>query len=167
MKVYLINRKDVIVFQDGKALKVFKEKKYEYVLPKVGEDNEFELNFVKKSEFSRPLWWLYAALFWIIGIMGFCTSAYSKNTDSLNCSMKYTGRGNSLRVTFYHSNPKYASQGAALTVDEGERVLLRNCSYVANPKARSRKKIYSLLSGFARLGVIILIIFLGVSAITG
>ena len=120
MRVYLNNRKDVYVFRNGEALSILRDKGKEYVEVDVQEGEEYTLEFVKKSEFSRPLWFVYAIVFWIIGIMGFFTPKFSKNTFSLNCKMTAKATNRPLTLFFNVSNYKYAPNVALKVVGEGD-----------------------------------------------
>lgn len=166
MRVYLTNRKDVYVFRDGKALSILRDKGKEYVEVDVQEGEEYTLEFVKKSEFSRPLWFVYAIVFWIIGIMGFFTPKFSKNTFSLNYKMTAKATDRPLTLFFNVSNYKYAPNVALKVVGEGE-VSIEDEKYVEDKVARSRRKFYSLLSGVLRLAVIVIVAIAIVKKIIG
>ena len=90
MKVYLLNRADVRVFCDGKLLPIRREAGTEYIQTDKADGETVVLRLVRKHELSRPLWALYALLFWIVGIMGFFTPRYSKFPHSLDCSVSFT-----------------------------------------------------------------------------
>ena len=156
MRVYLNNRKDVYVFYGGEALDILREKGKEYVEFDAQEGEDYTLEFVKKSEFSRPLWFVYAIVFWIIGIMGFFTPKFSKNTFSLNCKMTAKATSKPLTIFFNVSNPKYAPNVALKVVGEGD-VILEDEKYVVDKAAKVRRKIYALLSGVLRLAIIVIV----------
>ena len=156
MRVYLSNRKDVYVFYRDEALDIKREKGKEYVEVDLQEGEEYTLEFVKKSEFSRPMWFVYAILFWIVGIMGFFTPKFSKNTFSLNCKMTAKATSNPLTVFFNVSNPKYAPNVALKVVGEGD-VLLEGEKYAEDKTAKARRKVYALLSGVLRLAIIVIV----------
>ncbi|MDE6613963.1 MAG: hypothetical protein K2K24_00480 [Clostridia bacterium] len=156
MRVYLSNRKDVYVFHNGEALDIMRHKGKEYVEFDVPEGEEYTLEFVKKSEFSRPMWFVYAIVFWIIGVMGFFTPKFNKNTFSLNCKMTAKAKSQPLILFFNLSNPKYAPNVAIKVVGEGE-VLLEDEKYVEDKTAKFRRKVYSFLSGITRLAIIVII----------
>ena len=75
MKVYLINRADIQVFCDGKRLRINREGGKEYVETDKTDGQPVTLRFLRKHELSRPFWWLYALLFWVLGVMGFFHAA--------------------------------------------------------------------------------------------
>lgn len=166
MKVYMNNRKDVYVFYRGEALDIRREKGKEYVEFDVQEGEDYTLEFVKQSEFSRPMWFVYAVIFWIIGIMGFFTPKFSKNTFSLNCKMTAKATSYPLTLFFNVSNPKYAPGVALKVVGVGE-VLFEDEKYVVDKTAKTRRKIYSLLSGVARLAIIAIVAVAIVKKIIG
>ena len=166
MRVYLNNRKDVYVFREGKALSILRDKGKEYVEVDVQEGEEYTLEFVKKSEFSRPLWFVYAIVFWIIGIMGFFTPKFSKNTFSLNCKMTAKASSQPLTLFFNVSNPKYAPNVAIKVIGDGD-VLLEDEKYVVDKTAKARRKVYSLLSGVLRLAIIVIVAIAIVKKIIG
>ena len=158
MKIFLHNRKDVKVFQNSAPLKVYYEKGNEYVLPALDENGKYEVQFVKKSEFSGSMWFLKALLFWIIGILGFFTPKYAKCTHSLNCSVSGIDDGNPIDVTFIHPHPK-AQLCAGVKVKQ-ESVDVKDAEYVADKDATKRKKTYSALTVLIRIAAIILAIAL-------
>lgn len=168
MKVYLHNRKDIKVFQDGKPLKIYYKGGVEYVEPQVGSGGYFELNFIKKSEFSGGLWFVRALLFWIVGIMGFFTPRYAKCVHSLDCKMRAKALTDSdaINVSFIHPNPRYGV-GAGVKVREESVSSLNGDSYIVDKKAAKRKRLYTLLSAVLRLAVIALVIALIIKTAVG
>ena len=78
MKIFLINRSDVLLFSDDKKLKVGKENGREYIDAPVLHNGKIILRAIRKPELSYPNWWLYSAFFWIIGILGLFTPRYSR-----------------------------------------------------------------------------------------
>ena len=90
MKVYLINRRDVAVFQGEKQLCVKRKGGAEFVEPVAADGEEVTLRFYRRSEFAAKNWWLYVMFFWIIGICGICTPRYGKFVHALDCKVKFT-----------------------------------------------------------------------------
>ena len=87
MKIFLINRSDVLLFSDDKKLKVGKENGREYIDAPVLPDGRIVLRAIRKPELSYPNWWLYSAFFWIIGILGLFTPRYSRFDYALDCNV--------------------------------------------------------------------------------
>ncbi|MDE6275881.1 MAG: hypothetical protein K2M75_05010 [Clostridia bacterium] len=165
MKIYLYNRKDIKVFQNSQPLKINYKNGREYVEPQVDEQGRFEVEFVKKSEFSGGLWFIKALLFWIIGIMGFFTPKYAKCNHSLDCKVSGVDGNVPLNVSFIHPNPKYGVCAGVKLKEEG--YLVEGAEYILDKKSCARKKFYSFLSGIARLAVIVLAVVLIIKAIIG
>ena len=165
MKIFLHNRKDIKVFQNSTPLKIYYQNGSEYVLPEVDENGRYEVQFVKKSEFSGALWVVKVLLFWIIGVMGFFTPKYAKCTYTLDCTISGIDDDKPINVNFFHPNPKY-KVGAGVKVKQ-EYVNVQGAEYILDQKATRRKKLYGFLSGVARLAVIIIAIIAIVKAIIG
>lgn len=168
MKIYLYNRKDVRVFQNSTPLKIYCEQGREYVVPQVGDDGRYQIDFVKKSEFDGALWFLRALLFWIIGIMGIFTPRYSKCTHTLDCRLYGFGDSN-LNVSFIHPSGKVGECTAVKVKETGDTqtAYLEGEKYLLNPTAARRKKFYGFLSAIARLAVIVIVAIVIVKAIIG
>ena len=165
MKILLHNRKDIKVFQNSKPLEIYYKNGNEYVEPQVDEDGHFEVQFVKKSEFSGGLWWVKALLFWIIGIMGFFTPKYAKCNHSLDCKVAGVDGNASLNVSFIHPNPKYGVGVGVKLREQGYEI--QGAEYIVDKKACGRKKLYSFLSGVGRLAVIVLAVVVIIKSIIG
>ena len=163
MKIFLHNRKDVKVFQNSMPLKIYCENGNEYVMPAVDENGRYEVQFVKRSEFTGALWFVKALLFWIVGIMGFFTPKYAKCNHALDCKISGIDDNKPINVSFIHPNPKY-KLGAGVKVKQ-EYVNVQGAEYILDKDACKRKKLYNLLSGVARLAVIVLAIVLIIKAI--
>ena len=78
MKIFLINRSDVLLFSGDKKLKVRKENGREFIDAPVLPDGRIVLRAIRKPELSHSNWWFYAVFFWIIGILGLFTPRYSR-----------------------------------------------------------------------------------------
>lgn len=165
MKIFLHNRKDFKVFQNSAPMKVYCESGNEYVLPQVDENGRYEVQFIKKSEFTGALWFVKALLFWIVGIMGFFTPKYAKCNHSLDCKISGIDDGNPINVSFTHPNSKY-KVGEGVKVRQ-ERVNVQGAEYIVDKTAAKRKKIYNFLSGISRLAIIILAVVIVIKAIIG
>ncbi|MDE7208520.1 MAG: hypothetical protein K2O31_01420 [Clostridia bacterium] len=165
MKIFLHNRKDIKVFQDAKPLKIYCQNGKEYVLPQVDDNGYFQVEFIKKSEFSGALWLFRALFFWIIGIMGFFTPRYSKCNHSLDCQISGIDCGMPLNVSFIHPNSKYGAGVGVKLREEGFNV--DGAEYIVDNKAQKRKKLYSFLSSVLRLALIALIIVVIIKAMIG
>ena len=61
MKVFLINRSDVLFFSGETKLKVKKENGREFIDAPVLQDGKIVLRIIRKPELSYPNWWLYSA----------------------------------------------------------------------------------------------------------
>lgn len=165
MKIFLHNRKDVKVLQNGLPLKVQYKSGQEYVEPTIGDDGAFEISFVKRSEFSGAFWFLKAVAFWIIGIMGFFTPKYAKCSHALDCKLSGVDNGEALNVSFIHPNPRYGAVTGVKVRENG--VSLDGENYVPDNKAYKRRKAYKLISGILRLGVIAFVVYVIIKAIIG
>ena len=165
MKIFLHNRKDIKVFQNSQPLKVFCQKGNEYVEPQVDADGLFEVQFVKKSEFSGALWFVRVLLFWIVGVMGFFTPKYAKCNHALDCKVSGVDGGVPLNVSFIHPNPKYGVGVGVKLREEG--YLVEGAEYILDKKSCARKRLYSFLSAMGRLAVIVLVVVLIIKAIIG
>ena len=159
MKVYLLNRADVRVFCDGKLLPICREAGTEYIQTDKADGETVVLRLVRKHELSRPLWALYALLFWIVGIMGFFTPRYSKFPHSLDCSVSFAENKNAvLRLRFSHFLDETGTRNApAVSVIEGS-AQLENFLYTADNTARKRRRIYTACSWIARIILIAAIV---------
>ena len=87
MKIFLINRSDVLLFSDDKKLKVGKENGREYIDAPVLPDGRIVLRAIRKPELSHSNWWFYVVFFWIIGILGLFTPRYSRFDYALDCNV--------------------------------------------------------------------------------
>ena len=62
MKIFLINRSDVLLFSDDKKLKVGKENGREYIDAPVLPDGRIVLRAIRKPELSHSNWWFYESV---------------------------------------------------------------------------------------------------------
>ena len=123
MKVFLINRSDVLFFSGETKLKVKKENGREFIDAPVLQDGKIVL---------RIIWWLYSAFFWIIGILGLFTPRYSRFDYALDCNVILDSRQTQdIWLRFNHFvNKKSSIPVAAVTVPEGTVATLENAAYV-------------------------------------
>lgn len=169
MKVYLINRRDVAVFQGEKQLCVKRKGGAEFVEPVAADGEEITLRFYRRSEFAAKNWWLYVMFFWIIGICGICTPRYGKFVHALDCKVKFTADENGrvdLRFTHYLDEKGQREVPAVENVGSGITEMEGNC-YVRDDLALRRRKRYKVLSALARLACFAALVVIVVKAIIG
>lgn len=130
MKIFLINRSDVLLFSDDKKLKVGKENGREYIDAPVLPDGRIVLRAIRKPELSHSNWWFYVVFFWIIGILGLFTPRYSRFDYVLDCNITlYDSQTQNLWLRFNHFiNKKSSIPVAAVTVPEGTVAQIENGS---------------------------------------
>ncbi len=159
MRVYLIDRYDVQVFQNDQRLKVFSENGREYVEPQMDADGTAQLRFVRTHELCAPLWWLSALIFWILGITGLFTPRYSTFYYSLDCTVRVSSDYNGVQLKFckQYKNNKYNNVTEVCVVGDG-RAQIVNGSYQFDEKAAKRRKTYKLLSWLMRIVVIVVVV---------
>ena len=169
MKIFLENRSDEAVYYEGKRLPLKKENKTTYSAEIPDGEGEAEIRIVRRSELSDKFWALFALLFWVIGIMGFFTPRYSKDTDSLDCKIRFTRRAEPL-YTLLDKVPlkrRKVVRGmpppvSCVRLRVGETAQTIEPLYVPDERAARRRKKYKLFSWLARIVLIALIIFLAV-----
>ncbi len=169
MRVYLINRGDVAVFQSENQLTVNRENGAEFVDIAAADGEEVTLRFYRRSEFAAKLWWLYAAFFWIIGVFGICTPRYSKFVHALDCKVKFAAYQNGridLRFAHYLDEKGERAFPAVENVGSG-MVEIEDGFYVRDELSRRRRKRYIVLSNLARLICLVVVIVIVVKAIIG
>lgn len=160
MKVYLINRADVRVLCDGKPLPIRKDAGKEYVETDKTDGETVVLHLVRQHELSRPLWALYAALFWLIGIMGFFTPRYSAFPHRLDCTVTLTeDKSAPLSLRFTHFLDETGARVVPAVCVVAGAAHLDNYLYTADDTARKRRRIYTACSWAARIVLIAAIIF--------
>ena len=158
MKIFLTNRADVQIFCDDKRLPVRKEKGMEYVETGKANGEQVTLRLVRRHELSRPLWLLYAFVFWTVGIFGFFTPRYSPFTPSLDCSMMFfENDAASLRVRFTHYLDETGRRPVPAVTELTGFAYTENPYYQPDPEAKRRRKLYKLFSWLGRLAVIVAI----------
>lgn len=157
MKIYLLNRADVLFFAGEKKLRVLKENGREFLDVPVLSDGKIVLHAVRKPELSYRNWWLYAAFFWIIGILGLFTPKYSRFDYALDCNITLDGsQMQDVWLRFNHFvNKKTGVPVAAVTVSEGTVAQIENAVYVFDKISHRRRKVYKLVSWFMRIAVIV------------
>lgn len=162
MKIFLINRSDVLLFSDDKKLKVGKENGREYIDAPVLPDGRIVLRAIRKPELSYPNWWLYSAFFWIIGILGLFTPRYSRFDYALDCNVILdSGQTQDIWLRFNHFiNKKSSIHVAAVTVPEGTVAQIENAVYTYDKISHRRRKIYQLVSWLMRIAVIVAVCFI-------
>lgn len=162
MKIFLINRSDVLLFSDDKKLKVGKENGREYIDAPVLHNGKIILRAIRKPELSYPNWWLYSAFFWIIGILGLFTPKYSRFDYALDCNIILdSGQTQDIWLRFNHFvNKKAKVSVAAVTVSEGAVATLENAAYVYDKTSHRRRKVYKLVSWLMRVAVIVAVCFI-------
>ena len=162
MKIFLINRSDVLLFSDDKKLKVGKENGREYIDAPVLPDGRIVLRAIRKPELSYPNWWLYSAFFWIIGILGLFTPRYSRFDYVLDCNVILdSGQTQDIWLRFNHFvNKKSSIHVAAVTVPEGTVAQIENAVYTYDKISHRRRKIYQLVSWLMRIAVIVAVCFI-------
>lgn len=168
MRIYLENIKDEAVYYEGKRLALKKENKTHYAEIPDGE-GEAEIRIYRRSELSDKFWALFALLFWVIGIMGFFTPRYAKDTDSLDCKVRFARRAEPLYILLdkvplkrrkvIRGMPPPVSCVRLLV---GETAQATDPFYMPDETAARRRKRYKLFSWLARLVLIALIIFLAI-----
>lgn len=162
MKIFLINRSDVLLFSDDKKLKVGKENGREYIDAPVLPDGRIVLRAIRKPELSYPNWWLYSAFFWIIGILGLFTPRYSRFDYALDCNVILdSGQTQDIWLRFNHFvNKKSSISVDAVTVPEGTVAQIENAVYTYDKISHRRRKIYQLVSWLMRIAVIVAVCFI-------
>ena len=167
MKVFLIDRNDVLVFQDNKRLKVRVENGREFVEPQLNADGTAELQFVRQHELSSRWWWLSAILFWIVGLTGLFTPRYSTFYYSLNCNVKVSEQydGVALRFAKQYRNNRYNNNVSEVYVVGDGRAQISNGSYVYDQKASRRRKLYKVFSWLARIAVVVILVIVIINRI--
>lgn len=162
MKIFLINRSDVLLFSDDKKLKVGKENGREYIDAPVLPDGRIVLRAIRKPELSYPNWWLYSVFFWIIGILGLFTPRYSRFDYALDCNVILdSGQTQDIWLRFNHFvNKKSSIPVAAVTVPEGTVAQIENAVYTYDKISHRRRKIYQLVSWLMRIAVIVAVCFI-------
>lgn len=152
MKVYLINLADVRVFCDGKRLRINREGGKEYVETDKTDGQPVTLRFLRKHELSRPFWWLYALLFWVLGVMGFFTPRYSKFPHSLDCLAHFTeNKQVSLQFRFAHYLDETGQRTVPSVTELTGNAQTENPRYIPNNAAKRRRKIYLFCSWLGRI----------------
>lgn len=162
MKIFLINRSDVLLFSDDKKLKVRKENGREFIDAPVLADGRIVLRAIRKPELSHSNWWLYSAFFWIIGILGLFTPRYSRFDYALDCNVILdSGQTQDIWLRFNHFvNKKSSIPVAAVTVPEGTVAQIENAVYTYDKISHRRRKIYQLVSWLMRIAVIVAVCFI-------
>ena len=157
MKIYLLNRGDVQVFGNGERLVVYREAGKEYVEGTESEDGSVTLRLVRKSEFANRGWFLYALLFWIVGILGLFTPRYSKFSDSLDCTVRIRPGGAVPMLRFAHLTGQSADgEGAEAVTAIGECAAeIDGGYYVCDKAAGRRRTVYKICSWVLRLAVVV------------
>ncbi len=161
MKIYLINRGDIVIFSDGKKLKIFKEKGREFVDAPIMTDGRVFVRAIRRSEFSYRNWWLYSAFFWVIGIFGIFTPKYSRFDYALDCTVSMDG--SQTHDVWLRFNNFVGKKGTipleAVTVSEGTTAKTENAVYIYDKTSHRRRIIYKLASWVLRIILIFIIIF--------
>lgn len=158
MKIFLTNRADVQIFCDDKRLPIRTEKGTEYVETNKPNGEQVILRLVRRHELSRPLWLLYAVVFWIVGLFGFFTPRYSPFTPCLDCRMMFfENNAASLRVRFTHFLDETGRRPVPAVTELTGFTYIENPYYQADPEAKRRRKLYKLWSWLGRLVVIVAI----------
>lgn len=162
MKIFLINRSDVLLFSDDKKLKVGKENGREFIDAPVLPDGRIVLRAIRKPELSHSNWWFYVVFFWIIGILGLFTPRYSRFDYVLDCNITlYDSQTQNLWLRFNHFiNKKSSIPVAAVTVPEGTVAQIENAVYTYDKISHRRRKIYQLVSWLMRIAVIVAVCFI-------
>lgn len=162
MKIFLINRSDVLLFSDDKKLKVRKENGREFIDAPVLADGRIVLRAIRKPELSHSNWWFYAVFFWIIGMLGLFTPRYSRFDYALDCNVILdSGQTQDIWLRFNHFvNKKSSIPVAAVTVPEGTVATLENAAYVYDKTSCRRRKVYKLVSWLMRVAVIVAVCFI-------
>lgn len=162
MKIFLINRSDVLFFSGETKLKVKKENGREFIDAPVLQDGKIALRAIRKPELSYPNWWFYAVFFWIIGILGLFTPRYSRFDYALDCNITlYDSQTQNLWLRFNHFvNKKSSIAVAAVTVQEGTVAQIENAVYTYDKISHRRRKIYQLVSWLMRIAVIVAVCFI-------
>ena len=162
MKIFLINRSDVLLFSDDKKLKVGKENGREYIDAPDLPDGRIVLRAIRKPELSHSNWWFYVVFFWIIGILGLFTPRYSRFDYVLDCNITlYDSQTQNLWLRFNHFiNKKSSIPVAAVTVPEGTVAQIENAVYTYDKISHRRRKIYQLVSWLMRIAVIVAVCFI-------
>lgn len=159
MKIYLINRADILLFSGDKKLKVRREKGKEFIDVPVLPDGKIVLRAIRKPELSHPTWWLYSAFFWIIGILGFFTPRYSRFDYSLDCKIIIQDHQPSEACLQFNRfiNKKSTVPIAAITTSGGIVAQMENAEYVYDKASHRRRIIYHLISWLARIAIVVTI----------
>ena len=157
MKIFVINRADVLLFSNGKKLNVRKENGREFIDAPLSPDGTVILRAIRRPELSHRNWWLYAAFFWIIGILGLFTPGYSRFDYALDCSITLDGRQmQEVWIRFNHFvNKKTGIPVPAVTVSEQTIARIDNAAYIPDKISRRRRRIYKLASWLMRIAVIV------------
>lgn len=156
MKVYLLNRADVSVFQGDGRLKVFRDAGGEFVETGREDGERVQLRLIRCSEFSRDRWIIYVTFFCLLGIFGIFTPKYSPFVHRLECTVDFKEeRGRSLKLRFAH----FLGEGErvnlpAVTLAEGN-ALITDGRYVRDQAAERRRRLYSFFSRIGRLAAIV------------
>lgn len=157
MKIYLLNRGDVQVFGNGERLVVYREAGKEYVEGTESEDGSVMLRFLRKSEFARRGWFLYALLFWVVGILGLFTPRYCKFSDSLDCTVRIMP-GEAvpmLRFAHYTGERRDGEPVPAVTAIGECAAEIDGGYYVCDKAAGRRRTVYKICSWLLRLAVVV------------
>jgi len=90
LNLKLVNTANInpTIFVDGKKVK-FKKNNFGSIVAETQTDkNEVELSIYKFLELSSPLWWLWAIIYYIVGLFGIFDVFYPKNCYSIDCKVK-------------------------------------------------------------------------------
>lgn len=162
MKIFLINRADVLLFDGEKKLQVKKENGREFIDAPVLSDGEIVVRAVRKPELSYRTWWLYSAFFWIIGLFGLFTPKYSRFDYALDCKITLEGsQRQDVWFRFNHYvNSKTGTPVAAVTVSEGTVAKIENAVYIYDKVSRRRRRVYRFVSWLVRIVIIVAVCFM-------
>lgn len=159
MKIFLINRADVQVFCRDKRLPIRKERGREYVETDKTDGEQVTLQLVRRHEFSHSLWWLYALVFWIVGVMGFFTPRYSSFPHSLDCHLTFIeNRSSALTVRFAHYLDETGRRTAPAVTELSGFAITEDPFYRPDPAAKRRRRIYGVCSWLGRIVLIAAIV---------
>ena len=133
MKVFLINRSDVLFFSGETKLKVKKENGREFIDAPVLQDGKIVLRIIPR---------------------------YSRFDYALDCNViLYSGQTQDIWLRFNHFvNKKSSIPVAAVTVPEGTVATLENAAYVYDKASCRRRKVYKLVSWLMRVAVIVAVV---------
>lgn len=158
MKIFLVNRRDIVLFCGDKKLKINKENSKEFIEVPTFLDGKVVIRAIFEPELCHSSWWLYSLFFWIIGIFGFLTPRYSREDYSLDCKITiYEEQTSDVYLHFNYFNKKSNSNKVAITFSKGVNGTIENNQYLYNKISRRRRRIYRLSSWLFRIVLLVAI----------